>query len=275
MSAAKKQSTPTQAKPKQAKRENAEEERAAPRQMRFRAKVESGMVPLDYGKERYWTAVRVPFDPKEVWEKRRGISVRGTINGLAFRTFLFPSKTHGHLLLVNKTMQKEAGAVPGTTAELIVEPDLEDYTAKPPSELARLLKEDRTVKKWFEGLNYSTRRYICDEVSKRKTAQSRERCAEQWVECMMLAMEGEIVLPPVVQTAFRRFPGASEGWATMTTLQRRGSLLGIFKAQSPEARAKRAERLADEAARRARGETKSKTSKRSQEVDGDVDWIGE
>ncbi|HTJ30953.1 MAG TPA: YdeI/OmpD-associated family protein [Acidobacteriaceae bacterium] len=272
MTATKRQSAPQNNSLEQTATEKATTGKAAPQPIRFRAKVESGMVPLDYGKERYWTAVRVPFNPKDVWEKRRGVSVRGTINGLAFRTFLFPSKTHGHLLLVNKTMQKQAGAAPGTMAELVVEPDLEDHTAKPPAELAKLFREDRTVKKWFEGLNYSTRRYICDAVEQRKSPASRERCAEQWVECLMLAMDGEIELPPVLLMAFRRFPGANDGWLTMTPIQRRGQLLAIFQAQSPEARAKRAERTASDAARRSKGISGRKEQSKPEE---DAGWMEE
>lgn len=230
---------------------------SAPKPMRFRAKVESGLVSQDRSENRYWTGIRVPFQPTEVWPKRRGMSVRGTINGIAFRTFLFSSRTHGYLLLVNKTMQKQAGAVPGTTAEIVVEPDLEDRTAKPPAELAKLFKEDRAVKKWFDALNYSTRRYICDAVEQRKSAESRTRCAEQWVECLMLAMDGEIAVPPVLQMAFRRYPGASEVWPKLTPIQRRTQLIAIFQAQSPEARAKRAERAAAEAARRSKQASKS------------------
>jgi uncharacterized protein YdeI (YjbR/CyaY-like superfamily) len=194
------------------------------------------------------------------------MSVRGTINGFAFRTSLFGSKVNGYLLLVNKTMQKQSGAVPGTMAEVVVEPDLEDRSAAPPAELARLLKEDRTVKKWFEKLNYSSRRYICDEIEKRKSPASRIRCAEQWVECLMLAMDGEITVPPVLQMAFRRFPGASDGWPKLTSIQRRGQLIAIFRAQSPEARAKRAERTAAEAARRAKRDSKSMTSHREDDI---------
>ena len=234
------------------KTQGAPEAQGTPRLMRFRARVESGLVAQDYSRDRTWTAVRVPFKPEEVWAQRRGMSVRGTINGFAFRTTLFGSKANGHLLFVTKTMQKQSGAVAGTMAEVVVEPDLEDRSAKPPVELARLLKEDREVKRWFEKLNYSMRRYICDAVEERKSAESRERCAEHWVECLMLAMDGEIAVPPVLQVAFRRNPGAGEGWATMTPIQRRGQLLMIFQAQSPEARVKRAERTAAEAAKRSK-----------------------
>jgi uncharacterized protein YdeI (YjbR/CyaY-like superfamily) len=228
--------------------------------MRFHAKVESGTVALDYEKERYWTAVRMPFDPKEVWPERRGMSVRGTINGFAFRSTLFHSKTLGHLLFVNKTMQKQGSAVPGSMAALVVEPDLEDRSAKPPVELARLFKEDRAVKRWFEQLNYSTRRYICDAVDKRKSSESRTRCAEQWVECLMLSMDAETVIPPVLQIAFRRHLGADVAWQQLTPIQRRTQLMGIFSVQSPESRLRRAERAATEALRLKGQDVKTRSS---------------
>jgi uncharacterized protein YdeI (YjbR/CyaY-like superfamily) len=234
--------------------------------IRFRAKLESGILAQDHSENRYWTAVRVPFHPAEVWPVRRGMSVRGTINGVPFRTFLFGSKANGHLLLVNKTMQKHAGVTVGKIAEIVVEPDLEDRTAKLPAELAKLFKEDRAVKKWFDALNYSTQRYICDAVEQRKSAESRTRCAEQWVECLMLAMDGEIAVPPVLQMAFRRYPGASDRWATMTPIQRRTQLIAIFQAQSPEARQKRADRTAAEAAGSSGRGSKSKSQDREDDM---------
>ena len=60
------------------------------------------------------------------------------------------------------------------------------------------------------------------------------RRAEQMAERMMLAMDGERELPPILQVAFRRQPKALAGWNAMTPAQRRGHLLGIFYYQSPE-----------------------------------------
>jgi uncharacterized protein YdeI (YjbR/CyaY-like superfamily) len=69
------------------------------------------------------------------------------------------------------------------------------------------------------------------------------------MERMMLAMEGEQVLPPILQVAFRRAPLAKAGWEAMTPVQRRGHLLGIFYYQSPEARERRTQKAVEEALR--------------------------
>jgi len=198
-----------------------------------------------------WVVVKVPFDPAKAWPERDRLKVKGTINGFPFRTSLFGSAKGGHVLLVNKQMQKGGGVCLGGMADVVLEPDLEERVTTTPPELEKLLKRDKALKKWFEGLSYSMRKYMQDEVSTPKSAEARVRRAEQVAERMMLAMEGERELPPILQVAIRRHPGAAEGWKAMTPVQRRGHLLGIFYYQSPEARQKRADKTVADAVKRA------------------------
>jgi uncharacterized protein YdeI (YjbR/CyaY-like superfamily) len=194
-----------------------------------------------------WVIVKVPFDPAKAWPRRNRLRVKGTINGFPFRTSLFGSARDGHVLLVNKQMQKGARVGVGGMAEIVLEPDLEERIAAVPSELEKLLKQDRALKKWFAELNYSARLDIGRNITTLKSPEARIRRAEQTAERMMLAMEGERELPPILQVAFRRHPKALAGWQAMTPVQRRGHLLGIFYYQSPEARQKRAEKAVSEA----------------------------
>jgi uncharacterized protein YdeI (YjbR/CyaY-like superfamily) len=194
-----------------------------------------------------WVIAQVPFAPAKVWKTRNRMRVKGTINGFAFRTSLFGSAEKGYVILVNKIMQKGAQAFAGEMAEFTLEPDLEERSATVPPELAKLLKQDRAAARWFEALSYSMRKYIGDTISKPKSAVARQRQAEQMMERIMLAMEGEQILPPILQVAFRRAPRARTGWEAMTRVQRRGHLLGIFYYQSPEARERRAKKAVDEA----------------------------
>jgi uncharacterized protein YdeI (YjbR/CyaY-like superfamily) len=202
-----------------------------------------------------WVIAPVPFSPAKVWKTRNRMRVKGTINGFAFRTSLFGSAEKGYVILVNKTMQKGAQAFSGEMAEFTLEPDLEERTASVPPELARLLKQDRAVARWFEALSYSIRKYIGDTVRKPKSPEARKRQAEQMVERIMLAMEGEQILPPILQVAFRRAPRAQAGWEAMTQVQRRGHLLGIFYYQSPEARERRTQKAVEEALRLLEGKS--------------------
>jgi uncharacterized protein YdeI (YjbR/CyaY-like superfamily) len=194
-----------------------------------------------------WVIVKVPFDPAKAWPRRNRLRVKGTINGVPFRTSLFGSARDGHILLVNKQMQKGARVGVGGVAEIVLEPDLEERIAAVPPELEKLLKQDRALKKWFGELSYSARFDIGRNITALKSPEARIRRAEQTAERIMLAMEGERELPPILQVAFRRQPKAFAGWQAMTPIQRRGHLLGIFYYQSPEARQKRAEKAVAEA----------------------------
>ena len=215
--------------------------------MSTRQRFRSMLVPD--GTNLKWVVAHLPFSPANVWKTRNRMRVKGAINGFAFRTSLFGSAEKGYVVLVNKTMQKGAHASAGDMAEFTLEPDLEERTAAVPLELAKLLKQDKAVARWFEALSYSVRKYIGDGVSQPRSPEARQRQAERMVERIMLAMEGEQVLPPILQVAFRRAPRARDGWEAMTPVQRRGHLLGIFYYQSPEARERRAQKAVDEALR--------------------------
>ena len=116
-----------------------------------------------------WVIAHVPFSPAKVWKTRQGMRVKGTINGFAFRTSLFGSAEKGYVVLVNKTMQKGAQAYAGEMAEFTLEPDLEERSAIVPPELAKLLKQERALARWFAALSYSYRKYICSTVSEPKS----------------------------------------------------------------------------------------------------------
>ena len=192
--------------------------------------------------------VRIPFDPVEVWPVRSKLRVKGVLSAahqaaepLSFATSLLRSRNHGYFLLVTGRMRKALHVSLGAFLTVTIEPDLDDLAATPPPEFAKFLKADRSLKKWFAALNYSTRKYIADDIQAVKSAETRKRRAEQWAERMMLTMEGEEYPPPVLQIAFRRQPLARAGWDAMTANQRRIALLSIFSTKSPEAQAKRVE----------------------------------
>jgi uncharacterized protein YdeI (YjbR/CyaY-like superfamily) len=190
---------------------------------------------------------RLPFTPEKVWKTRQGKRVKGTINGVAFRAYFFGSTEEGYGIVVNKQLQKRAHAYPGDQAKFAIEPDLEKPAEIMPPELARLLKQDRPLARWFQALSPALRRYYCDTVRQPKHAETRQRRAERTAESLMLAMEGEEALPPILQLAFRRAPRAQAGWQAVTKIQRRNHLLAIFHDQSPESRERRTQELVEEA----------------------------
>jgi uncharacterized protein YdeI (YjbR/CyaY-like superfamily) len=194
-----------------------------------------------------WTIIRIPFDVRKVWGTRGQLRVKGEINGFAFRTSLFPARGGGHILLVNKDMQNGGDARQGLSAQFRLEPDLEKRIAVVPAELKRFFQEDAYLRRWFEKLNHSTRSEIGKWIIQVKSPEARIRRAEQMAERLLAVMEAEQELPPVLRLAFARDPRAFEGWKQMSPSYRRGHLFGIFYYRTPEAQARRIEKVLQDA----------------------------
>jgi uncharacterized protein YdeI (YjbR/CyaY-like superfamily) len=206
-----------------------------------------------------WVVARIPFDIAKTWPVRRGNRLRGEIEGSSFRSSLMAyGGSGGHFLLVNKKMQAAAKAGVGSRVRIRLEPDLEERVAVIPEELAKALKEDKRLRRWFDGLNDYTRRVICALVSEARNADGREKRAARMAEWLLQTLEGEIDPkdpPPILKAAFQRQPEARVGWERMTPARRRNHLLGIFHLQTGEARDRRAARAVEDALRVTRKES--------------------
>lgn len=213
---------------------------------RFRTVLE----PLEGGLG--WVVARLPFDVQATWKNMVRLRVKVKVGGELFRTSLFADAHRGgHFLLVNKKMQKAASARVGAMVDFTIAPDLEERSPAVPPELAKLLKTEKALAKWFAGLNESIRWEIGKWIESVKSPEARQRRAEQMAERLMLTMESEKSLPPILEVAFRQAPAARRGWEAMTLTQRRSHLLGVFYYQSPEAREKRVAKLVEDALRMA------------------------
>jgi uncharacterized protein YdeI (YjbR/CyaY-like superfamily) len=208
---------------------------------RFEAKLERLRSSLN------WIIAYMPFDAAKVWGLRGQIKVKGEINGFAFRTSLFPTRQGMHFLLVNKQMQKGARAAEGRLAHFQIELDLEERSVIIPDELKRLLSEDRSLRRWYDKLNHSTRADIAKFVTGPKGVNARARRAEQIAERLLAVMDAERELPPLLQVAFARNPPARVGWDRMSVARRRGHLFGIFYYRTPEAQGRRIDKMLDDA----------------------------
>src|ERR1700675_3961429 len=215
--------------------------KSSPAAKRFEAKLERLRSRLN------WIIVRIPFDATQAWGLRGQIKVKGEINGFAFRTSLFPTREGWHFLLVNKRMQKGARAVEGNVARFQMELDSEERIVTIPVELKRILSEDRSLRRWYDRLNHSTRSDIAKWTTEPKSAEARVRRAVQIAERLLAVMEAERDLPPILQVAFARHPRAREGWDRMSVSRRRGHLFGIFYYRTPDARARRIDKMLDDA----------------------------
>jgi hypothetical protein len=105
------------------------------------------------------------------------------------------------------------------------------------------------LRKWFDRLSYSIRKWLSDLVETPKSPAARNKRADRIAEQVMQAMEAEQELPPFLRLEFRRIPGADNAWKNMTDIQRRNHLLAIFYYRTPESQTKRIRRIFEPAAR--------------------------
>jgi len=220
----------------------------------FKATLERGQAALG------WTIIRVPPAVTDTWQARNRIRVRGEISregrdGFAFRTSLFPTGNGDFILLVNKRMQAAAGVALGGVATFTLEPDTAEREASIPAELKETLSALPSLRRWYDRLPYSIRKYVTEIVNAPKSPEARMRRAEAMAEHLLSMQEGEKEPPPILEAAFVRAPLARQGWKLMTPTQRRGHLWGIFYYRSPEARQRRTDKAIEDAIRIAKSKT--------------------
>jgi uncharacterized protein YdeI (YjbR/CyaY-like superfamily) len=199
----------------------------------FKATLERGGGNLN------WTVAGIPFDAAKLWGARGQLRVKGEINGFAFKATLFPTGTGRHMLIVNKKLQAGGKVKLGGTAQFRLQPDTEERVAVVPTELQSALDEDRALRRWFDQLNHSTRRYIGDWIHEVKSGEARLRRTDQIVERILSVMDAERELPPVLRIAFASDPIAHQAWKRLSPSHRRGHLLAIFYYRDPQSRARR------------------------------------
>jgi uncharacterized protein YdeI (YjbR/CyaY-like superfamily) len=145
----------------------------------------------------------------------------------------------------------------GAVAQFTLEPDTEERAIPIPPELRRLLDEDRALRKWYDSLSYSARKYFAYILAGVKSGEARLRRAEQIAECLLSTMDAERELPPAIQGVFAEDPQAMKGWKMMSPRQRRGNLMAIFYYRNPASRAKRIGKVMADAVKIADREKKS------------------
>jgi uncharacterized protein YdeI (YjbR/CyaY-like superfamily) len=217
----------------------------------FKATLERGQASLG------WTIIRVPRAVTDAWQGRNRVRVKGEICGhssdsFAFRTSLFPSGDGSFTLLVNKRMQSGAKVTLGSVATFRLEPDADEREVAIPAELKAALSDVPSLRRWYDRLPYSIRKYVTDIVLGPKSPEARVRRAEMMAETLLSMQEGERELPPILEAAFVRVPLGRKGWELMTPAQRRSHLWGIFYYRSPEARQRRTDKAVEDAVRIAR-----------------------
>ena len=166
-----------------------------------------------------WIIARLPFDPSTSLEEagpaaRRRRDRRREIPHLALSRL---ESTEATSFSSTKKMQKaaEPRSAPWSTSSSPPTSKSAKPRCRPSSRRSSkaekaLAQMDRTTKR----LHAPRDRQVARSAS--KGPEARQRRAEQMAERLMLTMEGEKILPPILDVAFRRNPAARKGWDAMT-----------------------------------------------------------
>jgi hypothetical protein len=135
---------------------------------RFRVKLEElkGMAAL---------RLTIPFDVPEVFGSRARVPVRGTINGFAFRSSVFPVGDGTHYMVANRAMREGGNLKGGDTASVTLERDDEPRTITPPADFARALKADDEARAAWDKAVYSHKKEFVLAIEDAKRPETRER----------------------------------------------------------------------------------------------------
>jgi uncharacterized protein YdeI (YjbR/CyaY-like superfamily) len=101
--------------------------------------------------------------------------VRGTINGIGYRSTIFPLRDGSHLMMVSKAIQADANAKPGDTVKVVMQPDTAPRVVKVPPELRKALAKNKAAKVAFAKMPYSHQKQYVEAIVEAKKPETRAR----------------------------------------------------------------------------------------------------
>lgn len=132
--------------------------------------------------------LKIPFDVEKEWGNRARVSVRGTMNGFAFRTSIFPDGKGGHTMMVNKAMRQGAAARPGDFVRMELQQDNAPRTVTVPADLKRALAKSARARAVFDAFAPSHRKAYIEWIESAKRDETR---AARIAKAMEMIAEGK------------------------------------------------------------------------------------
>ena len=128
------------------------------------------------------TAITVPFDVERAFGGRGRIPVRGTINGVAYRSSIFRMGGRPHFMVVNRKLREQVGVEAGETVSVVMERDDAPRTVDVPKDLARALRAEPGALEAWERLSFTHKREHVEAIEGAKRPETRTRRIAKAVE---------------------------------------------------------------------------------------------
>ena len=126
------------------------------------------------------SAIRVPFDPKEVFGKTRA-PVKVTLNGYTYRSTI--ASMGGEVFIPLRTSHRAAAGLKGDeTLRVTLELDTGKREVTPPADLMKALKRSKAIWEKWKALSFTHQREYAEAVEQAKTPETRARRVAKAVE---------------------------------------------------------------------------------------------
>jgi Bacteriocin-protection, YdeI or OmpD-Associated/Domain of unknown function (DUF1905) len=129
--------------------------------------------------EGWATGILIPFSVEKVFGSKARVPVRGTINGFAFRSSVFPMGGGNHYMAVNRATREGAGAKGGDTVSVVMEVDTEPRVVTASADLKKALGRDKEAKAAFDKLSYTHKKEFVQWIEGAKKEETRARRIEK------------------------------------------------------------------------------------------------
>ena len=130
------------------------------------------------------TAIAIPFDVEKAYGSRGRVPVRGTLNGFAFRSSVFPMGGGCHWLVVNRDMREGAKIKAGEMISVMMERDDEPRVITPPKDFARALAANKDALAAWDKLSYTHRKEYAKAIEEAKKPETRARRIEKAIAAL-------------------------------------------------------------------------------------------
>ena len=138
-----------------------------------------------------WTYITLPLDQEKALGTSSRVPVKGTIDGVRFRSSLLPNGAGGHLVVVKKEIRDMIGKSAGDTVKVTMELDSAPREVILPEVVARALRGKKTANARFKNLSYSHKKAYVEWVEGAKRDETREKRAVRMVRMLSRPHEGE------------------------------------------------------------------------------------
>jgi len=129
-----------------------------------------------------WSFIEVPRSESAKLGTRARVAVRGSVNGVAVRTSLFPTGDGAFTMVINATVRAGAHAEEGDPVAVLLDPDTAKRVIRPPTDLAALLKKTPSARRTWAGLSYSHRKEYVEWLRATKNPETRARRLRSAIE---------------------------------------------------------------------------------------------